>query len=303
MSSNNDRVSRFFRGNDVTTTTRRQSSDIVAIPTVEEYLKCKAEYDAWANTTKVGDALSPFVGKPFSTLFSEPTKREDGFMGLYVFPWNGGTGTGLNSYVDNSWALTNALLDVFGTNRYNWRLTKDIQARLWDPRNPNTGRVATNYYSERFYAWDWTAGRLELARQSQHEQSRWLPKHKVIRELLMALEGGYRMSVVFFDKGQLDKFQRNIIGRLDLTVAQALEARGEDWATAKAVQNLGRSNGEVPTVGVNVSGIDVAQNGRKVKVGLKNSNTVYTYDTSVTADLVKVQNAIANPARFTVELA
>lgn len=194
-------------------------------------------YNELANTTKMGDAVSPITGKKFSETFVM-SENANGQAMITVFPWNDKV-----AVASNSWAGITALTDGFGLLRY-MILEKDNHVRNFDPsslveRNVRAAKSGNGIWTR----YDWVDGSWKAG---YSNEPKWINKHTELNLLYRAATEGFRYNIVLLEQGMKDKVERNIIGRMDLTIVEALKLKGEDWKVAKEYGELRKAGVQVP---------------------------------------------------------
>lgn len=269
-SSRNPRQNYNARGNAVTvvsSTTSAFSSDLQAAMSAEtkEYMEKLAAFNAYAEATKVCDAVVPYTTIRFGDLLKEGV-HDSGRKMVTINP-NGTIGTAGSQ---NTNGAINAMIDAFATGRYNGGLMFGQHVRLFNPANPVEKNVMSRLNPDTglYQRFDWITRQWRVSTPWGNELAKWLGKHHEIDAMLQAVNNGYRYNVVFFEDYQYERFSRNVMGRMNLTIAQAILDKANDWAVADASRQIRRDGQKDPEIvgSLVVDGLDLSKIGVDVFV-------------------------------------
>lgn len=234
----------------------------------DEYARKFEAYLKWAESTKLADAIVPFVGKPFAESYEW---REDdlGRPKLVLFPWfTRGTPA------HRSTASINAWISAFGTQRYAGVLEVHRHMRLFDKRQGTETNVAA-LYQDFWRRYDWRNGDFRQDMKFAGKLN-WVNKHEEIDLMLRAIANQQRYEATFFDADLVSEADRKLTQRLDLTVAEVITMVGQDAEAAESIHKVGQIAKAVndPKSTVKVTGV---------------------YTGSIIVDGVDLSSLVANP--------
>lgn len=293
----------------------KASQEALIAEMVENMTTKLAAYNEWASKTLVKDATHPLTdGKAFADLFTFTTSKR-GYPELVLFPWNETRST----ISQHPSAAVSALVDMFGTNRFNAALEDDLHARLFDATLPYEQRVKTQrLYTDgvngtRWVLYDWSNKTYKLNHSLYgNAQGAWLAKHFEVNLILEALESNTRYHVVLYREWDQKNAERRLFSRMTMTVADAVAAKGSDAEAARVNAQVRRDidgTTKVATVvtpgKVVVSGIDLAsiEETKKVVYFSKASQTEkeLTVNPGDAAMLRTIEGAQKNGTVFTIK--
>lgn len=220
-----------------------------------EFLLRKQEYDKWAAETKVGDAMVPYANVAFRDLFI-CTKH----------PTSGKNCVEINRASKKQWipitdekGFVNAFIDAFSMGRYDGKLVVGQHTRMFDASLPVALGVMNVKENGAWHTYKWQARSFQRQGISDDQYRAEQRKHDTIDIVLLSLAQDMPIRCTFNFEDQWERFQRNVVGRLDLTVAEAIIEKSEDAATSQAAR-VARKGGETisePVVSLVVEGVDL----------------------------------------------
>jgi hypothetical protein len=259
----------------------------------QSYLDSIKAYEAWANSTLLGDVISPKTGRKFSELFA--IEKGDYDQQVVVFNPTATNGT---NWSKNVGGMVNSLLHSFGTLRYSV-LEHGLHERIYDASKVIEHNVRSAYdtTTQRWMRFDWKNRRFvqNTPYWKSAEGAGWMSKHSAVDEMLLALAGDQSIRYNFFVRAQVgngeiswNRFQLNVLGNLNTLVATVnnqMANQAEVSQTVRVMDNQAQNN-PVAVGAMMVDGVDLKSLKGIVRLEIK-----MAYGSNAVVRPVNVENA------------